>query len=305
MANQHTMPTHAPRVMGTRHMAASANYLAAQAAFEILEAGGNAVDAGVAGGIALGVLQCEYVHFAGVAPIMIHMKETGQTVSISGLGPWPKLASAAWFRENQNGRILSNIKRTVVPAAPDSWITALERFGTMSFAQVAAAAIRFGREGFAVQSISNEIIAGAADTLRQWPQNAAIYLPNDAAPVPGTRFFQTDLAHSIQYMADQESACKGDRLAGMNAARAAFYQGDIAQKIVAYHKENDGWLREDDLSGFRVDVETPLSVRFADTTVFGCGPWCQGPVLLQTLAHPGRHRPARARSQHARPIFTR
>ncbi len=94
--------------------------------FEILEAGGNAIDAGVAGGIALGVLQCEYVHFAGVAPIMIHLAETGKTVSISGLGPWPKLASAAWFREHQGGRILSNIKRTVVPAAPDSWITALE-----------------------------------------------------------------------------------------------------------------------------------------------------------------------------------
>ena len=56
-------------------MVASANYLAAQAGFEILEAGGNAIDAGVAGGIALGVLQCEYVHFAGVAPIMIHLAD--------------------------------------------------------------------------------------------------------------------------------------------------------------------------------------------------------------------------------------
>ena len=283
MANQHTMPLHHPRVIGTRHMAASANFLAAQAAFEILEAGGNAVDAGVAGGIALGVLQCEYVHFAGVAPAMIHMRETGQTVTISGLGCWPKLASAAWFREHQGGRILSNIKRCVVPAAPDSWITALERYGTMRFGEVAAAAIRFGREGFAVQSISQEVIAGAADTLRKYPQNAAIYLPNGEPPVPGTRFFQTDLANSIQYMADQEAAAGGDRLAGLQAARHAFYQGDIAQKIVAYHKENDGWLREDDLSGFRVDVETPLSVRFGDATVFGCRPWCQGPVLLQTL----------------------
>ena len=59
MADQYRMPTHHPRVIGTRHMVASANYLAAQAGFEILEAGGNAIDAGVAGGIALGVLQCE------------------------------------------------------------------------------------------------------------------------------------------------------------------------------------------------------------------------------------------------------
>jgi gamma-glutamyltranspeptidase/glutathione hydrolase len=266
-------------------MAASANFLAAQAAFEILEAGGNAIDAGVAGGIALGVLQCEYVHFAGVAPIMIHLAETGETVSLSGLGPWPKLASAAWFREHQGGRILANIKRCVVPAAPDSWITALERYGTMSFAEVAAAAIRFGREGFGFQSISHEIMSEAAETIRRWPQNAAIYLPGGEVAKPGQRFFQTDLANSIQYMADQETAAasKGGRDAGLAAARHAFYRGDIAQKIVAYHKANDGWLRDDDLAEFRVDVETPLSVRFGDTTVFGCRPWCQGPVLLQTL----------------------
>ena len=285
MADQHRMPTHHARIIGTRHMVSSANYLAAQVGFEILEAGGNAIDAGVAGGIALGVLQCEYVHFAGVAPIMIHLAATGETVSISGLGPWPKLASAAWFREHQGGRILSNIKRTVVPAAPDAWITALERYGTMSFADVAAAAIRFGREGFGFQSISHEVMSEAADTIRRYPQNAAIYLPNGDVPQPGTRFFQTDLANSIQYMADEEAAAarKGGRAAGLTAARDAFYRGDIAQKIVAYHKANDGWLREDDLSEFRVDVETPLSVRFGDTTVFGCRPWCQGPVLLQTL----------------------
>ena len=285
MADQHRMPTHHPRIIGTRHMAASANYLAAQVGFEILEAGGNAIDAGVAGGIALGVLQCEYVHFAGVAPIMIHLAETGETVSISGLGAWPKLASVAWFHEHQGGRILSNIKRTVVPAAPDAWITALERYGTMSFADVAAAAIRFGREGFGFQSISHEVMTEAAETIRRYPQNAAIYMPGGDVPKPGTRFFQTDLANSIQYMADQETAAarKGGRAAGLAAARDAFYRGDIAQKIVAYHKANEGWLREDDLSEFHVDVETPLNVRFGDVTVFGCRPWCQGPVLLQAL----------------------
>src|ERR1700722_3612522 len=283
MADQHRMPTHHPRIIGTRHMVSSANYLAAQVGFGILEAGGNAIDAGVAGGIALGVLQCEYVHFAGVAPIMIHLAETGETVSISGLGPWPKLASAAWFREHQGGRILSNIKRCVIPAAPCSWITALERYGTMSFADVAAAAIRLGREGFGAQSISSEIIGESVETISQWPQNAAIYLPNCKMPAPGQRFLQTDLANSIQYMADQETAAKGDRVAGLRAARDAFYRGDIAQKIVAYHKANDGWIREDDLSEFHVDIETPLAVRFGDITVHGCRPWCQGPVLLQTL----------------------
>ena len=284
MADTHRMPTHHPRIIATRHMVASANWQAAQAGFEILEAGGNAIDAGVAAGIALGVLQCEYVHFAGVAPIMIRLGETGETRTISGLGPWPKLASAAWFREHQGGRILSNIKRTVVPAAPDAWITALERYGTMGFGEVAATAIRFGREGFGFQSISHEVMSEAVDTIRRYPQNATIYMPNGDVPKPGERFFQTDLANSIQYMADQEAtAARNGRAAGLAAARDAFYRGDIAQKIVAYHKANDGWLREDDLAEFRSDVETALQARYGDVTVLGCRPWCQGPVLLQTL----------------------
>src|SRR5258708_33993402 len=98
MADQHRMPTHHPRIFGTQHMVASANYLAAPVGFEILEAGGNAIDAGGAAGIALGVLQCEYVHFGGVAPIMIHIAGGGETVPTTGLGPWPGLAAAGWCR---------------------------------------------------------------------------------------------------------------------------------------------------------------------------------------------------------------
>lgn len=284
MADRHTMPPHHPRVIGTRHMVASANYLAAQAGFAILEAGGNAVDAGVAGGIALGMLHCEYVHFAGVAPMVIHMAETDETVTISGLGWWPRKASAEYFRTHHGGRIPNDIHRTVIPAAPDAWITALERFGTMSFADVARSAIRFGREGFGAQTISAEVIGSRAEALRAWPQNAAIYLPGGQPPVPGQRFFQTDLANSIQYMADEEqAAARHGRAAGLSAARAAFYRGDIAQKIVAFHAANDGWLTAEDLAEYRSDVEAPLRVRFGDLEVLGCGPWCQGPVLLQTL----------------------
>ena len=83
--------------MGTRHMVAAGHYLAAQAAFQVLEAGGNAIDAGVCGGMALGVLQSEYVGFGGVAPIMIRPAESGTVMTISGLGCWPRAASPDVF----------------------------------------------------------------------------------------------------------------------------------------------------------------------------------------------------------------
>ncbi len=271
------------RIIGTRHMAAAGHYLAAQTAFQILEAGGNAVDAGVAGGIALGIVQSEYVNFAGVAPIMIYLEESREVVTISGLGNWPKAASLAVFQEDYGGSIPSGVLRTVIPAAPDAWITALEKYGTMRFVDVSAAAIRFARDGFPAPSLMCEIITKMQDKYRRWPSNADIYLPGDRPPKPGERFVQSDLADTMQYMVDEEAAAKGGREAGLAAARDAFYRGDIARKIVRYHQENGGWLGTDDLAEFRVGIEPPIKARFNDIEVYSCGPWCQGPVLSQTL----------------------
>ncbi len=145
------------------------------------------------------------------------------------------------FASTRSGRILSNIKRTVVPAAPDAWITALERYGTMSFAEAAAAAIRFGREGFGFQSISHEVMTEAAETIRRYPQNAAIYMPDGDVPKPGTRFFQTDLANSIQYMADEETAAsrKGGRAAGLATRRAMRSTAAISRRRLSPHHKGE------------------------------------------------------------------
>src|ERR1700736_6230273 len=135
------MKAHRPTIMGTRHMVAACHYLAAEAGFRIFEAGGNAIDAGVETGIALGVVQPEYVNFAGVAPIIIYSATEDGLVPIAGRGPWPKAVTRDYFQKHHGGRIPSGILRTVVPAAPDAWITALKRFGTMSFGEVAHSAI--------------------------------------------------------------------------------------------------------------------------------------------------------------------
>jgi gamma-glutamyltranspeptidase/glutathione hydrolase len=279
------MPTHHPRVIGTRHMVASANYLAAQTGFQILEAGGNAIDAGVAGGIALGVIQCEFVHFAGVAPIMVRIAETGETWTVSGLGTWPAMASAEHFRREHGGRIPPGILRAVVPGAPDAWITALERWGTMTFGEVAQAAIRFAREGFPVSSFAQEMIADAEAAFRRYPQNERTFLPKGRPPQPGELLVQAELADTLEFLAAEERAAAkaGGRLAGLAAARRAFYDGEIAAKIDAFHAANGGWLRRGDLASFRVDVEPAMKVRFGDVDLYTCGPWCQGPVLAQSV----------------------
>jgi gamma-glutamyltranspeptidase/glutathione hydrolase len=122
------------------------------------------------------------------------------------------------------------------------------------------------------------------DGYRSWPSNAAIFLPGGKLPQVGDRFLQTDLAGTLQYMVDQErTMAKHGRIAGLQAARAAFYCGDIAETIVRYHEENGGYLGRDDLANFHSRYEAPVSVRWRDFEVFTCGPWCQGPMLAQAL----------------------
>src|SRR6185437_11044855 len=273
-----------PVMMGTRHMAVAGHYGAAHAAFAILEAGGNAIDAGVAGGIALGVLQSDLVNVAGVAPIMVYLARTCEVVTISGLGTWPRAVRPEDFVTRFGGHIPDGVLRTVVPAAPDAWITALERFGTMSFGDCASAAIRFARDGFPMYPLMSEMIGMHIDDYRRWPSSAEIYLPRGRVPQPGERFVQRDLARTLQYLADEEKAASGrGRAAGLQAARDAFYRGDIAHAIVDFHRANGGLLALEDLATFRVGLEPPVRARFRELDLYTCGAWCQGPVLLEVL----------------------
>ena len=282
--------SHRPTIAVTRHAIAAGHYLAATAGFDILQAGGNAIDAGCAAGIALGVLQSDLVDVAGVAPIMIYLADKEEVVTIAGLGPWPKALDPQLFQREHGGKIPKGVLRTVVPAAPDAWITALRRYGTMSFGEVAEAAIRLAREGFPMYPLMAASLKRHEADHRAWPSTAAIFLPNGRPPEAGEVFRQTDLAASLQYMADEERAAAHrspngrGREAGLEAARDAFYRGDIARKIVAFMKQEGGLLSAEDLAEYSSPVGPPERRRFGDLEVFTCGAWCQGPVLLQTLA---------------------
>lgn len=266
-------------------MISAGHYLATQAGHAVLEAGGNAIDAGVAAGIALGVVHCDQVQFSGVAPMVIYLADRDEAVTIAGLGGWPKATRIEAFIRNGEGTIPPGVLRTVVPAAPDAWILALERYGTMSFGDVAGAAIRYARDGFTVHPVMAHFIEKFADSYRLWPQNAAIWLAAGRPPREGELFVQTDLARSLQYMVDEERAASGrGRAAGLAAARDAFYRGDLAAAITRYHRENGGWLTAEDLATYRSEITPPVRFTYRDVDVLTCGPWCQGPVLLQMLS---------------------
>jgi gamma-glutamyltranspeptidase/glutathione hydrolase len=127
------------------------------------------------------------------------------------------------------------------------------------------------------------LIEENSSNFQRWKSTADVYLPDGKPPEVGRLFIQSDLGKTLQYIVDEERGARGDRKVGLNAARDAFYKGDIAQAIVKYHKDNGGYLRGDDLEEFRVGLEEPIEINYKGTNIYTCGPWCQGPVLQQIL----------------------
>ena len=278
------MTSHRPTILGTRHVVAAGHYLAAHAGFEILEAGGNAVDAGVAAGIALGVLQPDKVSVGGVAPLMVYDARGREIHNLDGLGVWPRAITPDYFQKHHDGKIPVGVLRSIVPAAPDAWITALERWGTLSFGEVAGFALRFARDGFPVHPLMAEFVRDNVAIYQRWPSTAKVFLPRGKPPQAGELFVQADLGKTLQYMIDEEKAARRKgRRAALAAARAAFYTGDIAAAIVAFVQREGGLLSREDFAAFRVKTEPTVKARFDDIDVHCCGPWSQGPVVAMAL----------------------
>src|SRR5918993_418028 len=123
---------------GRRNAISAGHHLAALAGQRVLDRGGNAIDAGVAAGICIGVLLPDLVNVGGVAPIILHHVKSGNTQTISGVGRWPKAANVDTVRDPKTGNMARDLRCCVTTAALDAWLLALKSYGTMSLAEILA-----------------------------------------------------------------------------------------------------------------------------------------------------------------------
>jgi gamma-glutamyltranspeptidase/glutathione hydrolase len=302
--------------MGTNGMVTSTHYLASQAGLCSLKHGGNAVDAGATMWFCLTILEPHRVGVAGESPILIYSAKEEKVVAVNGQGPAPKAATIEWFKEHDYDLIPPDgFLPAVVPSALDAWLKTLEEFGTMTLGQVLQPAIELAAKGFPVypelrrslnerdQEVGIAIDEGTRNVrvmstaerfLNEWHSSAEIYLHGGQVPQVGDILVNREWARTFQEVVRiEDKARRSGRSAGLQAARDWFYSGPIAEKIVRfmqtfkcgdiYGKEHHGLISLEDFERYHARFEEPITVNYRGFDVYKCGPWTQGPVLLQQL----------------------
>jgi gamma-glutamyltranspeptidase/glutathione hydrolase len=285
-----------PIVMGTHGMAVCGHPLAARAGMKMLEQGGNAVDAGVAQVLAQAVLEFNLFGLGGEAPILIYSAKDKKVYAISGQGVAPRAATIEWFKKNGIELIPDDgFLPATTPAVVDSLVLALDRFGTMTFTQVAQPAIDLAENGFPMYGGFRATIRQIETRLREeWPSSAKVFMPEGKVPEVGDVFVQKDLARTLKRLVEAETQNrKKGRSAALRAVRDRFYKGDIAREIVKYQREfkskdsngfvSSGLFAEEDLAGYEGRVEEPVHVSYRGIDVYKLPFWSQGPVMLEML----------------------
>ena len=274
-----------PVIRGTQYAVTSMEPLATQAAERILREGGNAFDAVVAGQAVLGLASPASNGVGGDATLLVHDARSGQVFSINAEGTAPKLATIEWYKQNRDGKLPVNetLLAATVPGVIDAWHTLLDRWGTMSFAQVLAPAIDLAENGFPAPDALARSISGSKK-LRNFPSSMKTYFMNGEAPKPGTIWRNPLLARTWKRMveAERQHGAKG-RQEGLRAARDLFYKGDIAREMARFSEENGGLFRYEDFASYSAKVETPVAVDYRGYRVYKNPSATQGPAELFAL----------------------
>ncbi|MBK5290566.1 MAG: gamma-glutamyltransferase [Acidobacteriia bacterium] len=286
-------------VRGTRGAVAGGSEFATEAGMRMFHAGGNAVDAGAAATFAAAVTEYSHFGFGGEAPILIRTRQ-GKVISIAGIGPMPKLATAEYFRQRklQTGEILAiepggvkgiipvaGLMPAVVPGMVDAVLLALKEYGTKSAQEVMAPALELAG-GAPLDETRAGAIARAQAFFELWPTSKLVFRPEGKSLRVGDLFAQPDLARTIRGMlaAEKRALASGaGRAAAIDAVRDYFYRGEVARKIDAFMRANNGLMRYEDLAALRLEPEEAATTTYRGYTVYKPGFWSQGPVLLQTL----------------------
>jgi gamma-glutamyltranspeptidase/glutathione hydrolase len=289
------MFTTRPEIIGTFGAVASTHLIASQVGMAVLERGGTAFDAAAAAGFTLQIVEPHLNGPGGDCPIILHSARTGTQQVICGQGPAPAALTIAHMRA-QGHAIMpgTGLLATPIPGAFDAWMLMLRDHGTWSVREVLSYAIGYARHGAPMVPR----VRATIDSVRplfdsEWPTSAALWLRH-GGPEPNGLYANPALADTYERVVHEAEAAGGSRERQVDAARAAWYRGFVAEAIGNFATTTEamdtsgqrhrGVITADDLARWSATIEAPLTLDYHGHTILKCGPWSQGPAMLQTLA---------------------
>jgi len=283
-----------PELSGHVGMVASTHWLASQSGMAVLEAGGNAFDAAVAGGLVLHVVEPHLNGPGGDLPVVAWSAAAGRPLVFCGQGTAP--AAATFDAFDALGLDLvpgTGLLPACVPGSFGAWLLMLRDHGTMRLRGVMQYAVGYARHGFPVVPGIARTIGTVSDLFTDhWHTSRDVWLPGGRVPVTGSRLTNLDLAATFERILAEAEAASTDRDEQIEAARHCFYEGFVAEAIAEFYageamdvtgRPHRGLLTYEDLAGWHATVEDPVGVDHAGTTVLKAGPWSQAPAFLQQL----------------------
>lgn len=274
-----------PAVSGPRAGLATGHPLTSAAAFETLIRGGNAFDAGVTALLVGGVVEQDLYGLGGESLILVYPAAEGRVTSVVAQGWAPRGASIEWYESRGRDLFGEGLDPAVVPGALHGALTVLERWGTMSFEHVSARAVEYARHGFPLRPLTARAVEANLEFIEAWPDNRRFWLkPDGSLYAAGETIRFPDLAATLTKMVEAERAhAHLGRERGVAAARDRFYEGDVAEAMVAFLQEHGAPFELADFADFHSRVEEPARADYRGYTVYKHGFNSQGPVLLQAL----------------------
>lgn len=275
---------------GTGGAVASVDAEATRIGLAMLRSGGNAVDAAIATAAALGVTDPFSAGIGGGGFMLIYQPDSDTVVTLDGRETAPAAITPDLFKDPDSptgdnvpffpNRISSGLA-VGVPGTPLNWVTALERYGTRSLAEVLQPAIALAESGFTVDETFASQIAQNQSRFQAFTSTQALYLPNDQVPAVGSRFRNPDLAKTYHRLAD----------IGIND----FYRGELAAAIAHTvqsppvtdnppFKVWPGAMTTTDLDRYAIRIRPPIETEYRGYRIFGMGlPSSGGITVAQTL----------------------
>ena len=226
-----------PEIRGTFGVVSSTHWLASQVAMGVLERGGNAYDAAVAGGFTLQIVEPHLNGPGGEVPILFWNEREQRMRALCGQGPAPALATPAYFRGLGVEQVPGiGLLPATVPGAFGAWLTLLRDYGTWELADVLQPAIDYARNGFPlVPRVTQAILAVQALFRDEWTTSRDVWLPDGRVPAPDALFRTPAIAATYTRILDEAHAASSDRRGRIDAALNGWYRGFVADAIDAYY----------------------------------------------------------------------